>query len=99
MSRSGIERPNGKLYRPRKDITAEEFQDAYGDTGIVVLRTHDIEDARSRYPELLAVHDLQDAEGVRDWWRLVPWDAGSGHDRSYISDPVRGVPCVVFEAS
>lgn len=97
MSRTpGIERPNGKLYHPRKDITAKEFEDAYGDTGIVVLRTHDIEDARSRYPELLAVHDLQYAEGTRDWWRLVPWDAGSG-DWSYISDPARGVPCVVFE--
>lgn len=91
-------RPNGKPYRPRKPIEAVEFSTGDGDTGIAVMRTHDIEYARENYADMLAARDLTDIEAKCDWWRLVPWDAaGAGTDRSYISDPVHGTPCVVFE--
>lgn len=92
-----IVRPNGKVYRPRKGVEAVTFEDRYGYTGVAVLRTHDIEDARTRFTNLLAEHELWYAEGACDWRRAVPWADDPGHDWSYISDAVRGVPCVVFE--
>lgn len=89
-------RPNGKLYRPRKKVTAVTFQDRYNYTGVAVLRTHDVSAARVAFASLLGEHELWFAEGRRDWWREVPWDSGSGCDWSWITDEARGVPCVVF---
>lgn len=93
-----IERPNGKLYRPRKGIEAVPFEDPYGYTGVAILRTHDPEAARARFADLLSQHELWFAEARLGWWRLVPWDANwTGCGRSWITDEVRGLPCVVFD--
>lgn len=97
MTETAIRRPNGKLYKPRKARTAVTFENRYGYTGVAVLRTHDIPAARQAFAGLLGDHELWDAEGRQDWWREVPWDAGSGHDWSWITDELRGVPCVVFD--
>jgi hypothetical protein len=91
-------RPNGKPYRARKGIEVAEFGDhSTGCTGIVVLRTHDIERAKTCAASTLAAYELEADVARRDWWRLVPWDSSGEYERSYITDPVRGIPCVVFE--
>lgn len=92
-----IIRPNGKTYRPRKAPSVEEFDSYSGGNGFVVLRTHDIVLAT----EMVSRHRGQAVspdECTLEWWRLVPFSVnGSGHDYNWITDEVRGVPCVVWD--
>lgn len=92
-----LTRPNGKPYRPRKDPSVQEFTDSQEYTGLVVLRTHDVELARRLAEPLIAEYELWNTEPTREWWRSVPWDTSGYCDRSYVDDPVRGIPCVVFQ--
>lgn len=91
-----IVRPNGKPYRRRKPIRADQYQHADGE-GLLVMGTHDVDRARAAYESALLNLELQDVEPQLRWLRVVPWDAyGLGVDSSWIEDPVRGVPCVDF---
>lgn len=93
-----VTRPDGRLYRARKVVEVAEFTDTSTEMiGVVVLRTHDVEQAKRCAAAALAEYELDATEARLDWWRVVPWDSSGMFDRSYISDSVRGVPCVVFE--
>ena len=91
-----IVRPNGKPYRARKPPMVETYFDTSDCESIVVLRTHDIPKALELAGD--RIDDLElDRDGARtSWWRLVPWDVGSGYDTNWINDDVRGTPCVVI---
>jgi hypothetical protein len=91
-----IQRPNGKPYRPRKAPSVREFSDLDDNTGVVVLRTHDIQLATELASDAISEHDLSRAAAYTTWWRLVPFDPSGYFDRTWQNDPVRGVPCVVF---
>jgi hypothetical protein len=92
-------RPNGLPYRRRAPVRVETYTTADESSAVIVIGTHDVEEAArlarhtwdcDNNPEPLP-------EGVRRWWRLVPWDTGHGGDRSWIDDPARGRPVVTFE--
>lgn len=80
------ERPNGKLYRRRKPLTADTV--AWNDDGYVVIvyGTHDADLAR----ELAATEWERELEGELPeprplWLKLVPWDAlGLGFDSTIL---------------
>lgn len=92
-----ITRPNGKVWRPRKPLRINTFDNPEGMTGVVVFGTHDEDTAARAAQRELAFWDLALVTGHAAWWRLVPWDAFNlGCDSTWINDPVRGTPCVVF---
>lgn len=97
MSAPMLTRPNGKPYRPRKEPSVDLYEDHHdGLTGFVVLRTHDREKAAEMVAGVWAsYYDGPLPEGRRSWWRLVPW--GYQTDSTWIEDPARGIPVVVFE--
>jgi hypothetical protein len=91
-----IRRPNGKAYRPRKSPTVETYFDVHDDSEcVVVFRTHDIPQAIQLAADRIEDLELDSELAYTDWWRQVPWSAGS-YDWQWISDSVRGVPCVVI---
>lgn len=90
-------RPNGRLYRPRKGLVAQLFED--DGVGLIVLRTHDRLKAFEFARALLspgAQEAIAPEDGTLMWVRLVPWDEGGWYDFSWVDDPVRGVPAVVW---
>jgi hypothetical protein len=90
-------RPNGKPYRRRTPLRVETFfNDDYGEC-IAVLGTHDVGDAVKAAAPRLSELDLDPTAGETVWWRLVPWDTGTGHDSNWITDEVRGTPAVIFQ--
>ncbi len=90
-------RPNGKVYRPKKAPSVETFFDRNDYEAVVVLRTHDFDLALKLAADWIDAMELQPDKAYEDWWRLVPYDANcSGHDRTWVTDTVRGVPCVVI---
>jgi len=92
-----ITRPNGKVWRGRLPVRVREFTDIDWCTGIVVLGTQDAWEATVLAANLIAEYELRASDARADWWRLVPWDTcGGGFDSTYITDPERGTPCVVF---
>jgi hypothetical protein len=94
-----ITRPNGKVWRGRNPIRVETFVNHDEYESLVVLGTHDVEEATRRAQNSWCWNEseLFYAEPLRTWWRLVPWDAtGYGHDSTWIVDEERGTPCVVF---
>lgn len=94
-----IIRPNGKPYRPRKPPSVELAEDSGGDTVVMVLRTHDTDLARRMAARFIAEYDLNADDCYLAWQRLVPWDAGSGCDTSWISDGTHGMPAVIWETT
>ncbi|HEY3559636.1 MAG TPA: hypothetical protein VGL05_19340 [Kribbella sp.] len=92
-----IQRPNGKTYRPRKPPSIEIVTDLQDDTAAAfVLRTHDMHDAINRITDqLIFEHHLDPTSAHTDWVRLAPWGDDGG---TWITDPVRGTPCVVIPA-
>ena len=89
-------RPNGKPYTPRKAPSVESYFDWYDDAEcVVVTRTHDIPLAIKLAGDRIDELDLNSENAHTDWWRLVPWGSDC-YETSWISDPVRGVPCVVI---
>lgn len=97
MSAGEIVRPNGKVYRPRKPPALQSYVDWSDDReAVVVLRTHDIRLSLELAADKIAELELIAANAHTDWWRLVPFDTGSGYERNWIPDPVRGTPCVVI---
>lgn len=97
MPPAPITRPNGKVWRPRKPLRLSEFEDHYNETGWVVFGTHDVAVALAFLGEqLVADYGLTPDQAEATWWRSVPWSS-SGHDFSYITDPDKGTPCVVFQ--
>lgn len=94
-----IARPNGKAWRGRNPIRVAEFYGMDECLSLVVLGTHDVEEAtrRAMNTTTWTEGELWYYEPRTDWWRLVPWDAcGLGYDSTWITDPERGTPCVVF---
>ena len=95
-----VERPNGKLYRPRKPPAAEEFMSgSSGEMAVIVRFTHDIDPARELAMPLLHEYGLEGVAPVLVWWRVVPWDTsgGDGWAFSYVPDAKHGTPCVVWD--
>lgn len=91
-----VPRPNGKLYRPRKVPSVEQYADRHDCTGAVVLRTHDVELAVALAVNLIREYDLDPANAYTTWWRVVPFDPDGYFDSAWLHDPARGVPCVVI---
>lgn len=90
-----VERPNGKLYRPR--LIRTECWDNEDDRGVIILGTHDIEQAHA-----LAVEGCRYFHGCQyainpdvDWFR----QAFQHGDPVWIRDGVRGAAGVKFTAS
>ena len=96
---TGIVRPNGRIYRPKKPPSLEEYTTYDQEDSIVVVRTHDITVATLLAADKIAEYDLQGCEVMQEWWRLVPWDHNGMFPRSWITDEVRGTPCVVWYPS
>lgn len=95
-----ITRPNGKRWRGRLPVRTAEFTNYDQCLCLVVLGTHDVQEAtrRAQNTSTWTEGELWYCEPRADWWRLVPWDAsGLGFDSTWITDPERGTPCVVFE--
>jgi hypothetical protein len=93
-----IERPNGKIYRPRK-IRAIYCENPYGRRNdVFVLGTHDLIGALEaaagevRY-RLGGPYFLIDAVGELGWWREM---LHSG-ERVVVSDDVRGAAGIRYE--
>lgn len=92
-----IVRPNGKPYRPRTAPRVEEFYASDDEACLVVIGTHDLDVAAElARPSWESCYDGPLPDGVRAWWRLVPWSTGHGYDSSWIDDPVRGRPVVTY---
>ena len=92
-----VERPNGKLYRPRS-LAAYAFEDDHaGEPGVVVFGTHDPD--RARVLALQAARAWYGAEYVIDpervWWR----DGIEHGERRWRHDTARGRAGVCFTAS
>lgn len=103
---TAITRPNGSIYRPRK-IRTQILGNEDETTGVVVLGTHDLADARARAQA--AVSELNDGidyrflirpsdPGKRVWYRQKLW--GFYEDAplyGYESDEERGAAGVEFD--
>lgn len=99
MSETKVEtlvRPNGKPYRPRKGVEVVEYADHDECQAIAVLRTHDVQLAARVGADFIEEYELDAANAYTSWWRLIPWDTGSGYDRNWVEDSAGGTPCVVF---
>jgi hypothetical protein len=96
-----IERPDGRLYRPRKIVAAiwdnEEANGRYDDYGVFVFGTHDVERARPLAEQAIKHFfdaDLVPTEPECRWVRLGYHNG----EQAYIDDPVRGRAAVQFHA-
>lgn len=103
---SSITRPNGSIYRPRK-IRTQILGNEDETSGVVVLGTHDLAEARARAQ--VAVRDLNGTidyrfllkpgdPGKRVWYRqkLWAWYEGAPH-YGYETDEERGAAGVEFD--
>jgi hypothetical protein len=95
-----IERPNGKLYRPR-GVVAHRWENPDApwadECGVIVIGTHDIERARPLATEAIQRWFDADMIAVRpvvDWYRLT-YHYGA---MTWKRDPVRGGAGVEFTA-
>lgn len=101
-----IKRPNGSIYRPRK-IRAQMLGDEDETTGVVVLGTHDLADARVRaqvaVSELNSNSDyeffiLPSDPGKRVWYRQKLWGFYENQPLyGYETDEEHGAAGVEFE--
>lgn len=93
---AGIERPNGKRYRPRK-LSAYAVTD-YDDNlaGVVVFGTHEITDRVRKLAEDYVAWQMDSGFVPVDpspvWWR----DGFEWGQRRWLDDPVRGRAGVWF---
>lgn len=93
-----IERPNGKLYRPRKiRVTGWDPEDwGHGwdrPPQTAVLGTHDIEVARQHATSGFTCHYL--INPTLGWMR----QSMRNGDPWWVDDEVRGAACVIFDES
>jgi hypothetical protein len=104
---TAVERPNGKLYRPRK-IAAQIVSDGDEETGVVIFGTHDLEQARQAAEQKLAAYNESlysppevaqhlVGEGKPVWWRaqLSHFEDDSPY-YVFREDPERGRAGVEF---
>lgn len=95
MKPEPIQRPNGKLYRPRK-IIAHAVADEDGATsGVIVLGTHDIERARKLADECAAAWVASGYVATspdRGWFR----EGFEGGELRWLRDEERGRAGVCF---
>lgn len=100
METETLTRPNGKPYRPRSAPRVDEYVDPSECTAVMVLFTHDTDRAAAlAAARWQSYSDCPMPAGQQQWLRLVPFDTGSGYDRNWTHDPVRGTACVVFDHS
>lgn len=95
-------RPNGKPYKPRKtELTIEVFEGHDDSQCCVVFGTHDLAKATLFAFDTLVGLDLNPQNAHTGWWRKVPFDPSGSHywDWTFMDDPVRGRPCVIFQYS
>lgn len=90
-----VTRPNGKVYRPRKQPVGVIVHDRHEDPRwIYILRTHDIGRARAM------ANRMADSEGFHidddEVWKGWSRDGMLNGERVYVEDPIRGVPTVHF---
>lgn len=90
-----IERPNGKLYRPRR-IRVTGWDNIYDHDyawQVAVLGTHDVDVAREFAPQ--GYHCPHLINPTLGWIRL-----GMCHgEPTWLNDEVRGAACVIFDES
>jgi len=85
-------RPNGKVYQPIKQPVAQETEEDHcGEVWIFVLRTHHL-DLAYQLANSLGLGDVDRDSAERTWIR----DTFESGKRVYLTDPVRGVPAVVY---
>lgn len=89
-----IERPNGRLYRPRK-IIAHPVSNGGDLVGALVLGTRDVARAQALADACVAAEDsgYVAADPVEGWWR----DAIRHGERFWAWDDVRGRAGVFWE--
>lgn len=90
-----IERPNGKLYRPRKLVAHIVGDEDEIPSSVLVLGTHDPERAQALADVVAKRHTYASAVAVKPelvWWRDSIRD-GRGW---WVEDPVRGRAGVWF---
>lgn len=101
-----IERPNGKLYRPRK-IEAITTGNEDEVTGIVVFGTHDVRFAENEahhcaadYAAEYGIKLVIDGPGFKDWYgtQIAGTDDGGRLLVIFVTDEVNGRACVRFSA-
>jgi hypothetical protein len=93
---AAVERPNGKVYKPRKGLRMIGFDDYIdGDAYVAILGTHDIAAARAAFPgggfqspHLVEARLGWVRETIRNGERF--WDC---------DDTVRGAAAVIFRES
>ena len=90
-----VERPDGRLYRPRKVIANAVVDDDEILTAVVVLGTHDVARAQPLADDYAAWQlgrGYVAVNPVTGWWR----DGWSYGRRVWLPDPVRGRAGVWF---
>lgn len=92
-----VTRPDGRIYKPRKRPVAELLDNSDSDWRgpeqlVYVLRTHDIERARSLAERVAVGYELK--APLQTWTRLTIRRG----EPEFEYDAVRGVPVVIFEA-
>lgn len=94
---AAIERPNGKMYRPRMLSGTPTYSAHEEFNGAVVFGTHDIETARPIAEQLIRSEaDAEYIEGAKPhqiWWR----DGFECGQRRFATDPEHGRAGVWFE--
>lgn len=91
-----ITRPNGKTYSPRRPPRVDHYTNHDEVACVVVIGTHDL-DVAAQLAASLWDHHEPIPTGTRSWWRIVPWDTGTGYDRNWVTDETRGAPVVYFD--
>jgi hypothetical protein len=91
-----VTRPNGKVYRPRKQPHAEACKDNYyGEPGVIVVGTHDVDRAERLANAVGGLDEPAFLYPRKREWRRDGMHCGQ---REWVFDEEHGVPCVVFGA-
>jgi hypothetical protein len=98
-----VVRPDGRLYRARKQPRAEILDgDCWGLSSVVVWRTHDIDVATALAGETWR-REIGDGplpgHVTIGWFKSVPWDSGGCYDWAVTEtshDNRRAAPGVMF---
>jgi len=90
-----IQRPDGRLYRPRKVVAHSFSDDLDFISGVIVTGTHDRDRALKVAQELIDVHlgtGYRPVWSGNGWWR----DGMENGQRCWVADDERGQAGVLF---
>jgi hypothetical protein len=97
-----VVRPNGRLYRARKQPRAEILGGDWDDLSVIVWRTHDIDVATALAGEAWRREtggEPLPGDVFVSWFRYFPWDPGGCYDWAVIEvshDEHGATPGVMF---